>query len=472
MGGLFCSYHVKNSITKLRKSILESKPEEIKGQKIENLINKVIDNEGNTPLLLSIEQRQLECFKLLINENNIDLNKANSMTELGPLHLLALSKPIIKEDKFERVSNYAYRFRKQSFTFANSSLLLVSQSSNSNNALSIARKISDSSSTSTTSSTMSPNKSVSSLNNKLKPIDEHVLREMVSLLAKNGADLNYSSDIIRANNFSEPSIKNTLPNVNTSSSEIFNQVKQMTPLFVAVLMSQNEIFIDELIKQGCDCKYQDKKTKINALHMACGISRPDLVSILLDSGKCDIDSKSTNGFTCLHYLALAERDDMSVIQLLMSHLKQNFINSIKKRDQNLEEYLLKFIDTPNNDNQTALMLAAAKNKQNLVKFLLDYKASIELTDYLGFKTIDYAKQNSCSHLLNSYASVNKKLIAQTQRKLMSSQLSVHDMSNVSLGSGEIKIFVTDFSTDKQTDSLTSSISNKNDTRIEMNHLIA
>ncbi len=131
MGTLFCSYFFENSITRLRKSILESKPDEIKQQlngnktlflNKENLLNSEIDNDGNTPLLLSIELRKLECFRLLVNEYDIDLNKANSLTEYRPLHLLALSKPIFKIEKFERVANDAYKFRKESFTFSRSNI--------------------------------------------------------------------------------------------------------------------------------------------------------------------------------------------------------------------------------------------------------------------------------------------------------------------------------------------------------------
>ena len=100
--------------------------------------------------------------------------------------------------------------------------------------------------------------------------------------------------------------------------------------------------------------------------MACGLGRSDLISILLDSySDCLIHSKSVD------------------------------------------------------DNQTALMLAAARNKQNMVKFLLDYNASIKEVDKNGLTVTEYTKQNSCSLLLNSYVHMNRK-----KESMRSSQISL------------------------------------------------
>ncbi len=157
--------------------------------------------------------------------------------------------------------------------------------------------------------------------------------------------------------------------------------------------------------------------------MACGLGRSDLISILLDSySDCLIHSKSSNGFTCLHYLALSERDDLTAVQLIISHLKHKFIDqNIKENNSNkdLDEHLSEFINAQNNDNQTALMLAAARNKQNMVKFLLDYNASIKEVDKNGLTVTEYTKQNSCSLLLNSYVHMNRK-----KESMRSSQISL------------------------------------------------
>lgn len=111
------------------------------------------------------------------------------------------------------------------------------------------------------------------------------------------------------------------------------------------------------------------------------------------------------GDTCLHWLAKSNRDDTFVFQLIMNHLsepRERYTN-----EEKFTTFLMSYIDQANNDGQTALMLAAKNNHQNLVKFLLDYDASIILTDKDGLKAIQYAKQNSCAQLINSYAQMAK-----------------------------------------------------------------
>ena len=190
------------------------------------------------------------------------------------------------------------------------------------------------------------------------------------------------------------------------------------------------------------------------MHLACGLGRNDLINILLDSGsECLIDSKSLNGFTCLHYLALSDRDDMMSVQLIISHLKHKFIinqnkeNSISK---NLEEHLSSFINTQNNDMQTALMLASARNKQSMVKFLLDYNASIAHVDASGLTVLQYARQNSCSVLLNSFVLVSRKkegLSSSQNSLLVPNQAFRSSLSRLSVNSNpnefQIKIIEAD-----------------------------
>ena len=163
--------------------------------------------------------------------------------------------------------------------------------------------------------------------------------------------------------------------------------------------------------------------------MACGLGRSDLIGILLDSeSECFIDSKSSNGFTCLHYLALSERDDLTAVQLIISHLKQKFITKNVQENtslnKNLDEHLAAFINEKNKDSQSAIMLAAARNKQNMVKFLLDYNASIKQSDSTGLTVLEYTKQNSCSLLLKSFVMMNRK-----KEGISSSQASLSVISN-------------------------------------------
>lgn len=434
MGCLFCSYYYSNKTTRFRNAIQNvSQADKIKPILEENKkrVNSQIDNEGNTPLLLSIEHRNLECFKQLVNEKDINLDKPNKYTQHRPLHLLALTKPInLKPQNSTCTSNDAFKYRKESFTFGNSSMLLVASSTNENSLH--------------TGSIRNPSlasfKSDVSVKTKLKSIDSEILREMIKLLAKNGANLNAPSNITRSTSKSSNSFS-SFPNVNLKCSDLFDKITEMTPLFTAILMSQNNIFIEELIRYGCDLNYQDKKTKISALHLACGITRPDLVKTILDNSKFSLNLKSSSGFNVLHYLALADKDDISVAQLIISHLKQNFINDSKLNTKhNLEDYLTEFIDQQNNHGQTALMLAAAKNKLNLVRFLLDYKSSIKLTDSKGYNAIHYSKHNSCADLLNSYLRFVEKL-----KEKDSFKTKENVESNTVYSSNDVKVTITDYS---------------------------
>lgn len=91
-------------------------------------------------------------------------------------------------------------------------------------------------------------------------------------------------------------------------------------------------------------------------------------------------------------------------------------NLDKKGEMDLNEssqlqiFFKDFIDQTNVLNQTALMIAAKNNHQNLVKFFLDYNASVEISDSEGLKAIDYAKQNSCAQLINSYLDIENSNI--------------------------------------------------------------
>lgn len=124
-----------------------------------------------------------------------------------------------------------------------------------------------------------------------------------------------------------------------------------------------------------------------------------------------MDLKSKEGNTCLHWLALSDKDDITAFQMIINYLTRQYEaeNNAKNNSltdpmyfENLDAYLRKFINETNNESQTALMFASMKNKQNLVKTLLDYDASIDTKDKNGQTALNYAKLNSSAQLLNSY----------------------------------------------------------------------
>ena len=158
--------------------------------------------------------------------------------------------------------------------------------------------------------------------------------------------------------------------------------------------------------------------------MACYLGKIEVVGLLLESESIRIDLKSKNGFGVLHWLAMSDKDDIGTFQIIMNYLTRKFETSNlfeSKEDPNyfskLDNFLKKYINDTNDDLQTPLMLAAMKNKQNLVKLLLDYEASIDLKDKSGKTAINYAKQNSCLNLLNSFTKIKKLTMKKSSQYL-------------------------------------------------------
>jgi ankyrin repeat protein len=407
MGSLFCSYYIKNSLSKLRSSILENNIEEARKllSMDKRLINIEIDSSGNTPLLLAIQSGSLSMFNLILNEFKADPNKFNTFTQFTPLHTLALTKLSINTNS-TITTTYSRRSNESSIRLSNNRLngSIISDSSQ----FPLEARFSNTSSYLPDSPIITNNNS-----NSIKSFDENILRHMVSSLIESGANVNALAQITPLSNVKIDYSK--IKNIKT----ILNSITHITPMFGALLFSQNKVFIDELLNNPInsnklDLNYQDKETGLNCLHIACGLARSDLVALLLDSNNnvCKLNLKSIIG-TCLHCLALTcnEKDDIQVIQLITSHLKHQFIinnKDNKTKQQDLNEYLAEFVNETNEYKQTALMYASANNKQNLVKCLLDFKPEIHLTDQYGLTTFDYCKQNSCSQLLNSYLLIEKQ----------------------------------------------------------------
>ena len=125
MGGIFCSYYIENRIARLRVAILNSHLDEIKKelragvrhQTPDTLVNSEIDTYGNTPLLFSIESRQINAFRVLLLEFQADPNKPNSYTDFRPLHVLALA----------RLESSPEEANKRSFKYGNSNTAFSSE---------------------------------------------------------------------------------------------------------------------------------------------------------------------------------------------------------------------------------------------------------------------------------------------------------------------------------------------------------
>jgi ankyrin repeat protein len=113
------------------------------------------------------------------------------------------------------------------------------------------------------------------------------------------------------------------------------------------------------------------------------MSQIESIYLLINHPKLNVNVKSKNDNTCLHFLALSHDDNIAAVQIILK--------------MGIE------IDAINNRGQTALMLAARQDKQNMVKALLDQNASTSLTCNKDLNASQYARRNACSKLITSFA---------------------------------------------------------------------
>lgn len=372
MGSVFCSYIIDNRLTRLRNAIEESNVTKIREiiEKNPDITDKECDRDGNTPLIFSIQNAKLDVCRVLL-ELGANANKINTNTLITPLHVACTLKAlkanslIVNTDDTDKILNQD-----------NPTPVAKTESQNSG-----------SSSGSDGINSTSPIVKTQAMNGEIqvKISDYETINEIIGLLVKHGADINKPIDTDKLYLYGS--------NVTTT---------KLTPLMFAIEL-RNMIAIDALLKLNADVNYQDVESHICALHLACGIGNANLIKKLLEnSGNPYL--KSRGGNSALHWLALNNKDDMNSLLSILVHTN----------------YLIN-INLKNDNGQTPLMLAAMKNKQNMIKALLDNGASLVFKDNNGQTVMDYASNQSCIHLLQSFKFVEK--IA--KRKLSKSKLSLN-----------------------------------------------
>ncbi len=385
MGGVLCSYFGENKAkSALLHAITTSNTNEIKrimtasketnsssfksplkyvkqicyySQEVEDgcgaeLLNAQIDDNGNTPLTLSIETGQVESFKFLLIQLNADPNTCNYITGYSPLHMLAKTKC---------QANLNFKSNRTSSQKSTSNAVLVSQPSPQT-----TNKIAQT----------SESKSNETQVRGSSTLSEESLREMVYLLADKGAELN-----------------------KTIQMDISSDSDQMSHLYFNALMlavySLNFIVVEELLNLGCDCNFQEKSANISALHLACYMANYELVNLILDDEmrfiKVSLELKSANGCHCLHWLAMSRSYDVDIgiFKLFTNYIMKKYsmsntpspISSTSSTEMSseleknlylngLDEAIKNFLDQTNNEMQTPLMIASLNNKQHLVRKIL------------------------------------------------------------------------------------------------------
>ena len=419
MGSVFCSYIIDNRLTKLRNAIEESSVMTIREliEKNPDIIDKECDRDGNTPLIFAIQNAKLEICRVLL-ELGANANRINPNTLITPLHLACTLQTIKTNSSIVNINdtNKILNENNQPVTKTESQKSNSSSDSSNNSTSPIIR-------------TQTNNGEV-----QVTISDYETINEIISLLVKHGADINKPIDTDKLYVYGS--------NVTTT---------KLTPLMFAIEL-RNMIAIDALLKLNADVNYQDVESHICAIHLACGIGNANLIKKLLEnSGNPYL--KSRGGNSALHWLALNNKDDMNSLLSILVHTN----------------YLIN-INLKNDNGQTPLMLAAMKNKQNMIKALLDNGASLVFKDNNGQTVMDYASNQSCIHLLQSFKFVEK--IA--KRKLSKSKLSLNigdtknpinrsaiSLTNVSQSFETLSIVEEDFTNRVIDDKLTNEVVKSN-----------
>jgi hypothetical protein len=286
MGGIFCSYIFNNQVYRLRDAILKSKLEDIKSEFVISncnsittsnnedidpdipdsissksstkkqpilsasaveIINETINTDGNTPLLFAITHGKIDSFRLLLNDLKADPNRPNIYTHYSPMHICSL---IIASDKKKsslssQPSQASHSEVQRSQSIGN----LASPPSSLKSSESISHSIHS------RFRTIQLGRHRISKNSRVYQSDMFDLDyygrvkkvglskinlvEMISLLARHGANLNSLAPVTKITH---------LPKLEA--------IAEVTPLLLAVY-SANTIAVEQLIKLGCNYNYQE-----------------------------------------------------------------------------------------------------------------------------------------------------------------------------------------------------------------------
>ena len=160
-----------------------------------------------------------------------------------------------------------------------------------------------------------------------------------------------------------------------------------TPLFVAAAYGHLDI-LKCLVENGADVNAatHDKSTP---LMIASRYGHVNVVTFLIEHG-ANMDLKHKTGKTALHYVVYHNNDCCDVLSCFIKNGAD--------------------VNATTNDNSTPLMIASKKGLVNVVTFLIEHGANVELQDNNGETALHYAV-DSCdvlSFLIRNGADVNSR----------------------------------------------------------------
>lgn len=130
--------------------------------------------------------------------------------------------------------------------------------------------------------------------------------------------------------------------------------------------------VQRAIEEGVDVNARDKSGATLLMWAAAYNGNPEVLKVLLEAG-AEVDARSSEGMTPLMYAAMLNQNPEIIRVLLEAGADVN------ARD---------------NDGWTPLMWAAMLNENpEVVRVLLEAGADATLTNSLGKKAIDYAREN-------------------------------------------------------------------------------
>jgi len=143
--------------------------------------------------------------------------------------------------------------------------------------------------------------------------------------------------------------------------------KGHTPLMTAVIHASEEM-VRIVLESGARVKIKDNNGWTALYHAAAGIN-PEEVKLLIKYG-ADVDSENKNGFSIIHAAAMMGSDE--VLKLIIDNG-----GDIERKEVE--------------SKMTPLFAAIETNKILNVKLLVSKGANVNVKEYFGMTTIEYAK---------------------------------------------------------------------------------
>lgn len=135
--------------------------------------------------------------------------------------------------------------------------------------------------------------------------------------------------------------------------------------------------VKKCIEDGISINYQYSTDGATALHIACSRGNLRMVKFLIDNG-ANVNKQDNNGFTPLMCASF-------------NNCKSTVIHLVHIRETNL--------DLQSKNGSSALLFASRGGSLDIVKILVEFRANIELEDYMSFTATTIASYNGHINVL-------------------------------------------------------------------------